>query len=64
MTYGLSLYAILKSVKVKAKVALFKGCLIFFAACAVFTQLAYKFFVPGVPSFEVMGFVQPSRYCR
>ena len=55
MTYGLSLYAVLKSVKVKAKVALFKGCLIFFAACAVFTQLAYKFFVPGVPSFEVMG---------
>jgi Co/Zn/Cd efflux system component len=55
MTYGLSLYAVLRSAKVKAKVALFKGCLIFFAACAVFTQLAYKFFVPSIPSFEVMG---------
>jgi Co/Zn/Cd efflux system component len=55
MTYGLSLYAVLRSVKVKAKVALFKGCLIFFAACAVITQLACKFFVSGVPSFEVMG---------
>lgn len=55
MTYSLSLYAVLRSAKVKAKVALFKGCMIFLAACAVVTQLAYKFFVPSVPSFEVMG---------
>jgi Co/Zn/Cd efflux system component len=55
MTYGLSLYAVLRSSKAKAKVALFKGCLIFLAAFAVVTQLAYKFFVPSVPSFEVMG---------
>lgn len=55
MTYGLSLYAVLRSAKVKAKVALFKGCLIFLAAFAVVTQLAYKLFIPSVPSFEVMG---------
>jgi Co/Zn/Cd efflux system component len=55
LTYGLSLYAVSRSGAVKAKVALFKGGLIFLAACAVFAQLAYKFFVPSVPIFEVMG---------
>ena len=55
LTYGLSLYAVSRSGAVKAKVALFKGGLIFLAACAVLAQLAYKFFVPSVPIFEVMG---------
>lgn len=55
LTYGLSLYAVSKSGAVKAKVALFKGGLIFLAACAVVAQVAYKFFVPSVPIFEVMG---------
>ncbi len=54
-TYGLSLYAVSRSSAVKAKVALFKGGLIFLAACAVVAQIAYKFFVPSVPIFEVMG---------
>ncbi len=54
-TYGLSLYAVSRSGAVKAKVALFKGGLIFLAACAVVAQIAYKFFVPSVPIFEVMG---------
>lgn len=55
LTYGLSLYAVSRSASVKAKVALFKGCLIFLAACAVATQVAYKVIVPSTPIFEVMG---------
>lgn len=55
LTYGLSMYAVSRGAAVKAKVALFKGGLIFLAACAVFAQVAYKVFVPSVPIFEVMG---------
>jgi Co/Zn/Cd efflux system component len=55
LTYGLSLYAVSKGATVKAKVALFKGVLIFLAACVVAAQIAYKLVVPGVPLFEVMG---------
>lgn len=55
LTYGLSLYAVSRGPAVKAKVALFKGGLIFLAACAVIAQLAYKVFVPSVPVFEIMG---------
>jgi Co/Zn/Cd efflux system component len=55
LTYGLSLYAVSRSVAVKAKVALFKGGLIFLAAFVVAAQIIYKLFVPSVPVFEVMG---------
>lgn len=55
LTYGLSLYAVSRVDAVKAKVALFKGGLIFLAACAVVAQIVYKIFVPSVPVFEVMG---------
>lgn len=55
LTYGLSLYAVSRGAAVKAKVALFKGGLIFLAACAVMAQVTYKMFVPSVPVFEVMG---------
>jgi Co/Zn/Cd efflux system component len=55
LTYGLSLYAVSKGAAVKAKVALFKGGLIFLAACAVVAQIIYKLFVPSVPIFKVMG---------
>ena len=55
LTYGLSLYAVSRGAAVKAKVALFKGGLIFLAAFAVATQVVYKIFVPSVPIFEVMG---------
>jgi len=55
LTYGLSLYAVSRGATVKAKVALFKGGLIFLAACAVAAQIIYKHFVPSVPVFEVMG---------
>ncbi len=55
LTYGLSLYAVSKGPAVKAKVALFKGGLIFLAACAVIAQIANRVFVISVPLFEVMG---------
>ena len=55
LTYGLSLYAVSRSTAIKAKVALFKGGLIFLAAIAVLLQIIYKLFVPSVPLFEVMG---------
>jgi len=55
LTYGLSLYAVSRGAATKAKVALFKGWLIFLAACAVAAQIAYRLFVPSTPVFEVMG---------
>ena len=55
LTYGLSLYAVSRGAAVKAKVALFKGGLIFLAACAVFAQVVYRLVVPSTPVFEVMG---------
>jgi Co/Zn/Cd efflux system component len=54
-TYGLSLYAVSRGATVKARVALVKGWLIFLAACVVLAQIVYKFFVPVVPVFELMG---------
>ena len=55
LTYGLSLYAVSRSDSTKAKVALFKGGLIFFAACGVAAQIVAKLIHPTVPIFEVMG---------
>jgi Co/Zn/Cd efflux system component len=55
LTYALSLYAVSRGAAVKAKVALFKGTLIFIAALTVIAQVAYRLLVPGVPVFEVMG---------
>lgn len=56
LTYGLSLYAVAKGAIAKARVALFKGMLIFGAAAIVAAQVIYRLFVPSVPLFEVMGF--------
>lgn len=55
LTYALSLYAVSRSAAMKAKVALFKGGLIFLGASVVAAQIAYKLFVPSVPLYEVMG---------
>ena len=55
LTYGLSLYVVSRSASAKAKVALFKGILIFLGACAVLGQIIYKLFVPSTPIFEIMG---------
>lgn len=54
-TYGLSLYAVSRGAAAKARVALFKGWLIFLAACVVAGQIAYRLAVPSTPLFEVMG---------
>lgn len=55
LTYGLSLYAVSRGATAKAKVALFKGGLIFLAAFAVAAQIVYRLLVPSAPLFEVMG---------
>jgi len=55
LTYGLSIYAVSRGTAIKAKVALFKGILIFLAALMIAAQIAYRLFVPSIPVFEVMG---------
>ena len=55
ITYCLSLYAVALGVRAKAKVALFKGLLIFFAALVIAGQIVYKLLYPSVPIFEAMG---------
>ncbi|MCK9606405.1 MAG: cation transporter [Methylomonas sp.] len=55
LTYGLSIYSVSRGVAVKAKVALFKGTLIFLAALAVGAQIVSKLIAPTVPIFEIMG---------
>ena len=55
LTYGLSLFAVSRGPVVKARVALFKGGLIFLAACAVAAQIIVKALTPSLPLFEVMG---------
>lgn len=55
LTYGLSLYAVSRGPIVKARVALFKGALIFGAASLVVTQIIYRIVNPVLPSYEVMS---------
>ncbi len=55
LTYGLSLYAVSRGARFKAKVALIKGLLILFAAIMVSVHVFYKLKNPVVPIFEVMG---------
>ncbi len=55
LTYGLSLYAVSRERVFKARVALFKGGLIFLAACVVAVQVVFKVLTPTLPIFEVMG---------
>jgi len=54
-TYGLSLWAIHLGLRMKARVAFFKGFLILLAALGVLAQIGHKFINPSVPLFEVMG---------
>jgi Co/Zn/Cd efflux system component len=56
-TYGLSLYAVGRGPRVKAKVALFKAALILSAGVFVFAQVIYAVVHPGMPVFEMMGIV-------
>jgi Co/Zn/Cd efflux system component len=55
LTYGLSLYVVLQSIRAKALVALFKGGLIFLGASVVIGQVIWKLIHPVVPSYEVMS---------
>lgn len=54
-TYGLSLYAVSRGARAKAKVALVKGVLILLGACVVAAQIVHRLYVPETPLFEVMG---------
>lgn len=56
-TYGLSLYAVSRGARAKARVALFKGGLILVAALFVLGRVAYAVAHPGMPVFEAMGLV-------
>jgi Co/Zn/Cd efflux system component len=55
LTYGLSLYVVARGGAAKARVALFKGGLIFLAACAVIGQIVSRLMNPTLPVFEIMG---------
>jgi Co/Zn/Cd efflux system component len=55
LSYGLSLYAVACGAAVSARLALFNGVLILFAALLVAAQIIYRLFVPGRPVFELMG---------
>jgi len=55
LTYGLSLYVVTQSGHAKARVALFKGGLIFLGASVVIGQVIWKLAYPVIPSYEVMG---------
>ena len=55
LTYGLSLYVVLQSIRAKALVALFKGGLIFLGASVVIWQVIWKLIHPVVPSYEIMS---------
>lgn len=57
LTYGLSLYAVSRGARSKARVALFKGVLILGAGLFVLGQVIYRIMVPAVPVFEAMGVV-------
>lgn len=56
-TYGLSLYAVARGPRAKARIALFKSALILAAALFVIGQVGYGMAQPGMPVFETMGIV-------
>ena len=55
LTYAVSLYAVSRGARIKARVALFKGSLILIAGLAVLGQIVYKLAFPVVPVFQTMG---------
>ncbi|MFZ5522789.1 MAG: cation transporter [Pseudomonadota bacterium] len=57
LTYGFSLYAVYRGPRSKARVALFKGVLIFTAGIFVLCQVVYRIAVPVIPAYEAMGIV-------
>jgi len=57
LTYGFSLYAVSRGPHSKARVALFKGVLIFTAGIFVLAQVVYRIAVPVIPVYETMGMI-------
>lgn len=57
LTYGISLYVIGMSLKVRATAALFKGVSLAAMGLWVFAMTAWKVFTEGVPDAPVMGVV-------
>jgi Co/Zn/Cd efflux system component len=55
LTYALSLLVVGASSSAKARVAFFKGLLIFGAAVLVAVQIGWRLFHPATPVFETMG---------
>jgi len=55
LTYGLSLFAVSRGAGTKARVALFKGGLIFLAASVVIAQVIHRLLDPVLPSYEIMS---------
>jgi Co/Zn/Cd efflux system component len=55
LTYAVSLYAVSRGARTKARVAVLKGALILAAGLAVAGQVAWKLVHPEVPVFETMG---------
>ena len=55
LTYSLSLFAVSKGPVIKARIALFKGGLIFIAACFVMAQIIHRLVNPVLPSYEIMS---------
>ena len=56
-TYALSLYAVSRGARAKARVALFKGAVILLAALFVLGRVGYALVHPGIPVFEAMSVV-------
>ena len=56
LTYALTLYAVTRDERTKARVALFKGVLILAAALFVLSQLAWKLAHPAMPVYETMSY--------
>jgi Co/Zn/Cd efflux system component len=57
LTYGLSVYAVSRGARAKARVAVFKGLLILAAALFVLVQVGYRALHGATPLFEAMGLV-------
>ncbi|MEB3160877.1 MAG: cation transporter [Synechocystis sp.] len=55
LVYASSLYVITKSAQAQARVAFFKGLIMFAFAIAVFARASYQFFMGGSPDASVMG---------
>jgi Co/Zn/Cd efflux system component len=55
LTYAVSLYAVSRSARTKATVALFKGSLILGAGLFAIGQVVYRLISPALPLFATMG---------